>query len=209
MQQLLLRICWAVALLLAAPMMSCVHTPAPHVHGTVNPIPQGTSFVVEGYVIDAETGASIPHAVLYLVDVRPENWEHLDQYSARLGTANRSGHIDLAINWLTTFDLAGEPKFMQGYDRLRDTEGLVTWAEGRCRGGELGSIALALVAGRYEWRYEMVDATKLKPEADGTLIIELGQIELQPRPASEYLFYETFEAASALEDAESAAEDMP
>lgn len=209
MRQRFLWAYWVLPFALAAILMSCVHTPDPHVHGSVPTIPQDTPIVIEGNVIDSETGAPIPHAVLYLVDTQPENRERLSKYSARLGTANHEGHVDLAAKWTTTFDPSGELEFMPGYDRLGDTEGLIAWAEVRCREGELGNIVFAVVGERHEWHYNTIDSTALKPQADGTLIVTLGQIVLQPRPPSDFLSYESFEAAIEREEAESTEEDMP
>jgi hypothetical protein len=177
-------------------LMSCAHAPDPHVHMTVPGLTLDTELIVQGQVDDTKTGAPIPYASVYLVDVRHENWPELSDYSARLGTANREGDVDLAATWTMSGDPGAGQILMPGFDRIGTAEGLVEAAEARCRAGAPASLALVIYGSRHERQYVFFDAAAFRPGGDGVVRLDIGQVALVPRPASDFLLYESFEEAS-------------
>lgn len=173
---------------LAACGFSCAHTPEPdpHVHLSAPALPLNSFLVVRGNVSDATTGEPIPYADVYVIDARHENWEHLESHSARLGTANREGRIDLAATWGAKTEPGAEPIFMAGYGRWSDTPPVVDAAEARCREGMAPSVAIVLSHSLYKDGIILRDPPFQFTGSGDAIVLDLGNATLSPRPQSDY-----------------------
>lgn len=163
--------------------LSCAHTPDadPHIHASVEPLTLNGPTIIQGQVNDATTGEPIPHAVVYLVDVRPENLKGLQSYSARLGTSDRHGRIDLAATWSTTREIDPDLVPVFSLDWIRDLSVLGDEAEARCRAGDPANVAVVIEEGRHYGRYYFFNTNQLAP-GPGDLVLDVGEVILKPLP---------------------------
>lgn len=164
---------------LALCLFSCAHAPDPHVHLKVPaPVP-GTPIVVQGQITNAETGDPVPHKVLYLLDIRPENWDSLDRHTVRLGTANREGRVDVALHWPARRKHRLAPKGDMGRDRISDYRSIALAAEARCHAGNPAAIAVVIDPDNDEPTILFFNTSDFLTSASGVPILDIGDVELK------------------------------
>lgn len=163
--------------------LSCAHTPDadPHIHASVEPLTLNAPTIIQGRVTDALTGEPVPHAVVYLVDVRSEYWKSLQSHSARLGTSDRDGRIDLAATWSTTREIDPDLVPVFSLDWVRDLSVLGDEAEARCRAGDPANVAVVIEEGRHNGRYYFFNTNQLSL-GPGGLVLDVGEVVLKPLP---------------------------
>lgn len=168
---------------LVAGGFSCAHLPEPdtHVHASVPMLSMGSPVIIQGQVKDAISGAPVPHAVIYLVDLRPENWEDIQSHCARLGTANREGRIDLSATWSTKDEIDVDVSPVFQFDWVRDVTSLKHAAEVRCRAGNPVNVAVVVEGEGCYGRYFLMDTNQVAT-GTGARILALGDILLEPLP---------------------------
>lgn len=196
-----------LALVLCA--FSCAHTPYPHVHLSATAPPPGASFVIRGNVTDAESGLPFSHAVVALADVRHENWGSLLLHSARLGTADRKGLIDLAVTWGVWEQYTLNPLRVDDPERVRSFTAIVDAAEARCRAGDPASIAVIIEPAWDEPVVLLFDASDLAASAQGDLVLDIGTVKLTLPSPPIGLSGLSVEEREAMLDAELPAEVEP
>jgi hypothetical protein len=177
--------------------LSCAHTPDadPHIHASVEPLTLNVPTIIQGRVTDATTGEPVPHALVYLVDVRSEYWKSLQSHSARLGTADRHGRIDLGATWSTRREIDPDvvPVFSLAW--VRDLSVLGDEAEARCRAGNPANVAVVVEDVRHYGRYYFFDTNQL-PVASGEMVLDVGELVLDPLP-EDYWCYPSLMSAES------------
>ncbi len=196
-----------VALTLCA--FSCAHTHDPHAHLKVPAPPSGASFIIRGNVTDAESGLPYSHAVIGLADVRHENSGSLLHKSARLGTADRKGLIDLAVTWGAWEQYTLKPLRVDDPERVRSFTAIVESAEARCRAGDPASIAVIIEPAWDEPVVLLFDASDLAASAQGDLVLDIGTVKLTLPSPPIGLSGLSVEEREAMLDAELPAEVEP
>lgn len=196
-------------LALALCVLSCAHTPDAHVHLIAPAPPPAASFIIRGHVTDAESGLPYSHAVIGLADVRHENWGSLLHNSARLGTADRKGLIDLAVTWGAWEQYAQKPLRVDDPERVRSFTAIVDAAEARCRAGDPASIAVIIEPAWDEPMVLLFDASDLAASAQGDLVLDIGTVKLTLPPLPDGIAGRPGEEREAMLDAELPAEVEP
>lgn len=179
--------------------LSCAHTPDtdPHVHVSVEPLTLNVPAIIKGRVKDTSTGEPVPYAVAYLVDVRPENWKGLQSHSARLGTADRHGRIDLGATWSTRREIDPDVVPVFSLEWVRDLSVLGDEAEARCRAGNPANVAIVVEDVRHYGRYYFFDTNRLSLGSRG-LVLDVGEVVLKPLPEGYWCYPSLMSADSDL-----------
>jgi len=177
---------------LALCLFSCAHAPDPHVHLSAPAPPFDKPLIVRGNVADATTGEPIPYADVYIVDVRHENWAALKYHSARLGTADRDGVVDLAVTLIASEDVVSPSRFRSGFRRWGETKPVVESAEARCRQGKPSVITVVLVASSHNDAILFPEAVLQFDESRGANILQLGTVTMARRPDSDFVFADSW-----------------
>lgn len=176
----------AISVAMVACLFSCAHTPdvepvVSHSHVVGSALPAQTLFVVRGHVTDIETGLPVRHAVVYLVDIRRENWECLEYHYARLGSSDREGRIDLAATWATMGEHEAEYVFRPGFDMLEYFDGVIGLARARELDGNSLCHAIVVSADNYVDEISFHYLCAPPRLGDGDRILDLGELQLLPR----------------------------
>jgi hypothetical protein len=135
--------------------------------------------VVQGQITNEETGYPVPHVVLYLLDVRPENWDSLDRHTVRLGTANRDGRVDVALEWPAPREQRLAPEGYLGQDRISDYRSIAEAAEVRCRSGNPSAIAVVIDPDSDEPTILFFNTSDLFTSDSGISILDIGEVKLK------------------------------
>jgi hypothetical protein len=177
---------------LALCVFSCAHAPDPHVHLSAPAPPFDKRLIVRGNVVDATTGEPIPYADVYVIDARHENWEALKGYSARLGTTDRDGVVDLAVTSIASDDVVSSSGFRSGFRRWAETKSIVEAAEARCREGKPPTTVVVLTVSSHNDAILFPETPLQFDESRGAHILELGTATMVRRPDSDFISAESW-----------------
>lgn len=170
-------------LLLTTVSLSCVHTPPEdrHTHLSVAPLELTTPVLIQGRILDKESGEPVPYADVFLVDARPECLRQYRAHTARQGTTNRDGQVDLNAKWSTMGEIDAEQMPTSAMSWVRDMGRLAKAAEAECRAGNPVNVAIVVEEWTHHGRYVLLDTNQFASSLSGW-VINLGTWELEPLP---------------------------